>query len=174
MTLTIMGNIFTITQDIRDVAINAFDTLIIELGKTCRLYYPPQMVACNCTADPVGEKPNNYFDNGGSVGFPLGSVCPECNGSGFRSERAYSDVLMLVNEDPKTFYKEFGVNIPDGFIQTKCLIESLNTILRCDYMQKDILTSDYLNTTYKINGQPIMPGNIIQRRYVVALWEKFH
>lgn len=169
-----MAQIFTITPDIRNVAISAFDALIIELGKTCRLYYPPQMVACSCTADSIGQKPNNYFDNGSSVGFPLGSICPECNGTGFRAERAYTDVLMLVSENPKEFYKDFKIDIPDGAIQTKCLIDNLNTILRCDYMQKDILTSEYLTTTYKILSAPIMPGNIIQRRYVVTLWEKFH
>ncbi len=82
-----MAKLFTITDDIRAIGSNAIDDLIDQLGKDCRLVYPPTLVPCSdCAADPIGDKPANAWVTGGAFSPPDGTVCAMCGGSQYRAE----------------------------------------------------------------------------------------
>jgi hypothetical protein len=170
-----MANIFEITPAIREVARKAFDDLIDQLSKTCRLYYPPIMEPCsNCLPDPIGKKSANRWLDGGPAPFPLGSVCPMCGGEGYRANQLYDDVQLLVSENAKKFYFFGKIEIPDGSIETKFYIHDLPKVVKCDYMLLDLPNSQSLRKTYRLVGEPAIPGNIIQGRYVIALWQRIN
>ena len=63
-----MGKIFTLSDDIKSVVTDALDDLITELGKDCRLVYPPRFVPCgNCIYDPIAGKSSNHWKSGGPI-----------------------------------------------------------------------------------------------------------
>ena len=166
--------IFTISDEIRQVAMDAFDTLINELSKTCRLYYPPKMQECsNCVVDMIGRKSSNIYLHGGPIPFPFGGMCPMCDGAGYKAIEVYHDVNFLVNENIKSFYKDglpSNVNLPNGTIQTKGYITDMPKVKRCSHMIKHLALENYQTMNYTLYGEPLSPGNIIQGRYFVALW----
>jgi hypothetical protein len=170
-----MARIFEITSEIRTIAENAFLDLFDQLSRTCRLYYPPIMQLCNnCVIDPIGNKSSNRWLDGGPMPFDLGGICPGCGGEGYHAQETYTDIQLLINEEPKKFAYFGNVSIPDGNIECKCLVEDFPKIQKCDYMEKDTRASSYLRMKYKMVGEPIMPANIVQRRFVITLWERIN
>lgn len=162
-----------LSTSIRNGSRNAFDSLIVTFGKTSRLILPPKITYCdNCKIDPIGKKSSNIWINGGPAPFPNGSLCPMCEGKGTIAQEVYYDVTMLIQEDPTKFEKIFSVNFPDGAIQTKCFITELPKIQQCQYMIKHLDLINVLPQKYKLFGEPLCPGNIVQSRYIVALWER--
>ena len=168
-----MGNIFTLTPDIKAIISSAFDDIITELGKICRVYYTPKIILCvNCIFDSVNHRSTGLYLSGGPYPFPVGSPCPVCFGRGTITEEAYDDVNLLIQEDVKQFQKIGNLDFPNGSIQTKGLVADLPKIQRCDHMLKHVNLSDVLPQKYKLLGEPICPGNIIQSRYFICLWER--
>jgi len=171
-----MGKIFTLDADVKNIIRDAIDDLILELGKDCLLVYPPKMTLCvNCVSDPIGHKPSNRWKNGGPMRFPLGSLCPLCNGEGRRAEEVTETLRFLCEWDPKKFLKPVqGVDlrVPYGMCQTKGYLTDLPKVLRCDHMILQNNISGVLRLKYKLAGEPGDYSNIIQGRYFVATWER--
>lgn len=165
--------IFTLTPDVLKVAELSFNSLIINLGRTCRMFYNPKIIPCiNCVYDSINRKSSGVYLSGGPYPFPMGSQCPVCYGKGTITEDAYEDVTLLIQEDVKQFQKIGNLNFPNGSIQTKGFIADLPKIQRCDYMLKHVDLSSVLPQKYKLYGEPLCPGNIVQSKYFVCLWER--
>lgn len=168
-----MGNIFTITNDIREIAQGAIDDLINELGKTCQVVYPPKRVFCaNCVYDPIGQKSSNKYKSGGSMPFSFGT-CPMCNGAGYHNESATDNITLLCAWQPQNwFILPQNIRVPAGDLQTKGFITDLPKVIACIEMIVELPVEPYIRCKFRLASQPVDPGNIIQNRYFVATWER--
>lgn len=169
----LMGKIFTITPGIRQIASDAIDDLINQLGKPCRLVYPPIYTACpNCVFDPIGNKSSNRYKHGGPVPFQFGN-CPMCNGAGREATFPTEVVTLLCAWTPKQwFILPENLRMPDGDLQTKGYISDLPKIKRAVEMDMEISQEAYGHWRFKLASDPIDAGNIIQGRYCVCLWKR--
>lgn len=172
-----MGTIFTLTPALKGVITTALDDLITELGKDCRLYYPPRWNACeNCVYDPIGNKSSNYWLTGGPLPFPSGSTCPLCDGVGRRAEEVTEDITMLCAWEPRKFFhpiKHLDIRAPFSILQTKGYIDpDLPKVLRAESLVFQTGIEGILRKKYVLMGQPGDASNIIQGRYFIATWEQ--
>lgn len=170
-----MGKIFTLTDDIKQIARDAIDDLIDELGKDCTLLYPPKTVHCaNCVFDPIGKKSSGRYLTGGPVFFPVGSLCPLCNGAGTRAEQVSEVVRFLCAWTPQDFYMPVprGITVPEGRIQTKGYMTDFPKVMQCVEMIVENPLEPVLRARFKLVGEPVDRSNIIQGRYFVARWER--
>lgn len=163
---------FEISDDIRASAEEGFNDLIDQLGKVCRLYFPPIFVECtNCNFDPIGNKSSNVYKHGGPMPFHA-MDCPMCNGQGKKPSENYVDITMTANVTAKPFSMAANVRYPDGLVETRGYIASLPQVLRCDYMICATLIEPYRRYRYKLYGEPIDPFSIVPGKYFVALWQR--
>lgn len=170
-----MAKIFSLTDDIKQIAEFAIDDLIDQLGKTCRLIYPPIASPCvNCLFDPIGNKSSNTWTNGGPIPFENGSTCPMCDGSGLHFNSMTKDIKVLVANSPKDFFQKLPAHIqlPDGSIQTKGYMKDLPDVLQTRKMVFQLDIEGLIKYTYELLGEPIDQGNIVQGKYWVANWTR--
>lgn len=171
-----MGKVFTLTDSVKSIITDALDDLITELGKPCRLVYPPRWVSCqNCLPDPIGRKSSNIWKTGGPLPFSNGSICPLCDGVGRRASEASEVVQMLCAWEPKSFFYPLpGVDlrVPYGIVQTKFYLTDLPKVEQCDHMIFQIAIEGIAKRPYKLLGEPGDRSNIIQGRYATASWER--
>ncbi|MBY0525609.1 MAG: hypothetical protein K2R98_19545 [Gemmataceae bacterium] len=170
-----MGTFIVTDDDIRADFQAAGDDLINEWGKVCRLYYPPRQVQCpNCVYDPIGKKSSNHWLDGGPSFFPLGSMCPMCEGAGTHSEQATEDVKLLCVWSPKDFFVPGPRNIvvPEGRIQTKGFMTDLPKVLQCTEMVVQANLEQMLRARFRRAGEPVDPSSICQGRYFVTNWDR--
>ncbi len=172
-----MGTIFTLDAALKATITTALDDLITELGKDCRLVYPPRWNACvNCVYDPVGNKSSNHWLSGGPLPFSNGSTCPLCDGVGRRAEEITEDTKFLCAWEPRKFFypiKSLDIRAPFSIVQTKGYISpDLPKVLRAEHMVFQTGIEGVLRKKYKLMGQPGDQSNIIQGRYFVATWEQ--
>ncbi len=170
-----MAQLFTLTPDILQIGADAFDSLIHELGKTCRLFYPPRFIPCtNCVGDAIGNKSPVSNISGGPINFPFSPVCPLCSGKGTLQTEVYEDVLLLLEWNPKQFDDMFKMElrVPGGALQAKGHIEIMPKVARANYMVADISLSAYANYRFVLKAEPVSTGNIIKGRYFTSLWER--
>lgn len=169
-----MGKIFTITNDIRQIASDAIDDLINQLGKPCRLYYPPKIVNCpNCTPDTIGHKSLTIYKSGGPVPFSFGA-CPICQGSQQQRFDVQTEIVTLLCAiSPKDwFIKMPNIRVPDGMMQTKGYLRDAPKIQRCENMVVETQIEGYKRMIWQLQSDIFDVGNIIQGRYFVALWRR--
>lgn len=171
-----MGKIFTLTGNIKTVIQDALDDLITELGKNCRIVYPPRWLPCNnCVWDTVTQRATNVWKTGGPMQFPNGTACPVCGGHGQRSEEVSKVIKFLCEWEPKKFFlpiPNLQVRAPFAMVQTKGFMEYLPDVQNSDYM---IFQSDLENIQrmkFKLVSEGWDRSNIIQGRYFVATWER--
>lgn len=171
-----MGKIFTLDAATKSIITDALDDLITELGKNCRLVYPPQMVSCiNCVKDPIGNKSANRWKTGGPIPFSNGMTCPMCGGEGFKAIEHTEDVLMLCAWEPKHFYyplSNLNIRIPYSIVQTKFFLTELPKVEQCDHLVFQTNIEGVALRKFKLYGEPGDRANIIQDRYAVATWER--
>lgn len=170
-----MGTIFTLTADIKAIARTAIDDLIQELGKDCRLLFPPLMKPCvNCLPDVIGKKSSNFWVNGGPIPFPGGTLCPMCDGKGLRAEQATAPIRMLIAWKPEKWVLDRLPNIeaPGGLIQTKGYLADVPKILQARQMVIETQIEGVMRYAFELASEPIDASNIIQGRYFVALWRR--
>lgn len=170
-----MGNLFTLTPDIIQLAKNGIDDLLNQLGKKCLLQYSPKQIFCpNCTYDPVAKKSRNIWISGGPISFPNGTTCPMCEGVGYKFETATDTITMLCHTDKRKWVTKLppNVQISDGAVETKGYLSDLEKVLRAEVMIVQPDLSPYITWKYKLYGEPTNPSNIIQDRYFLAIWER--
>jgi hypothetical protein len=143
-----------------------FDAMINQWGKTCKLVYPPKYVPCsNCEF--------GTYKTGGPMPFTFG-LCPMCNSNGTKAEEVSENVILLINWRPSIWeYPILNTNIvkPNNSIETKGFMSDLPKILQCDHLV--ILNVDgYKHFKFKLNGEPVDQGSVVQARYFKALWNR--
>ncbi len=174
-----MGQLFSLDEATRATITQALDDIISEFGKQCRLVYLPRWQHCdNCVFDPIGQKSANRFRTGGPLPFPNGTTCPLCNGTGgHRSGEASEVVQLKVEWEPRKFWYPvpgLDIRVNHSVCQSKGLVDVLPKVQQCDHMVVQLPIQGTIEARFRLLGQPIMPGNIIQGRYFVATWEQFN
>lgn len=173
-----MGDLFTITPDIRNIATTAFTDLIKELGKDCRLYYNPTITECeNCYYDQSLNRSSNRYKPGGPSYFTDGMVCPVCGSKGLLEVENTEVIRMLLDKDPKyryknDFYTLNNIRIPQLDISSKGFLVDFPKIQRCRYMVAQISLEPYVTEKYILVGTPTDTSNIVQNKFFVAGWRR--
>ena len=129
-----------ITSDLKKLFNNAISSLLEDTALTvaCTLYFGVTKYedCSNCIYDPIGRKSSNRFQNGGSVPFRFGTICPICRGEGKKPVITTEDLNLAVIYDYKSFLNSrTPINIPDGSIQTICKKEIMPKLLRAKEIQ---------------------------------------
>jgi RNA polymerase subunit RPABC4/transcription elongation factor Spt4 len=169
-----MGKIFTLTDDIKQIASDAIDDLIDQLGKDCRLIYPDKVSDCpNCIFNPVTQKSSNKYQSGGPFPFQDGTICPVCHGNGRLQSEQTETIKMLCSWNPRQWIILPGnINVPNSMVQTKGYLTDLPKVLRSRKMVLQIPIEPYNKYQFELQGEPIDQGNIIQGRYFIAVWKR--
>lgn len=166
-----MGDLFTITADIRNIATTAFTDLITELGKNCRLYYDPTFTECeNCYYDTQSKRSSGVYKAGGPTSFTRGMICPVCGGTGGNFTENTEIIKMLINKTPKTFYTVDKVRVPQVDMQSKGFLTDLPKIKRAKYIVAQINLEPYIVEKYTLVGTPTDTSNIVQDKFFIAEW----
>ncbi len=181
-----MGRLFTLTDEIRQIAYDGLADLIDQLGKDCLLVYPPKWTACDCTTDPAaaaGSNPNNRWVTGGPAPPGQSGLCLACGGTGRKAEESVTEtVQMLVTWGATEAFKKgastYARNVPAdlqiaaGSCQTKGYFELIPKIVRAHQM---ILQPDKQGTVrwrFELDGEPVDVSNINPGRFCVANWKR--
>ena len=171
-----MAKIFEITSDIKKIAQDAIDDLIDQMGKNCRLIYPPKFESCSCnSATNPGSKPSTYSRHGGPVPISSMGICPLCNGTNKRQTEQSSIIKLLCTWEVKDFYEPFkniAINQPNSYLQTKFYLSDAPKIMQSIEMVMQIDIEGYIQHRFKLNSKIIDPGNIVQNRYGICLWQQ--
>lgn len=130
-------------------------------------------VACNCTVDPVGQKPAVGWVSGGRI--PFSATCQNCDGSGYRFDETTVSVKQSVYHSPKDWIRVSEAKVlenPNNYIQTRTLIENYPNILKSDHMLLPQPEGGYGNTRYKLAGAPIPHGMCGDGNELICVWER--
>jgi len=161
-----MVNFIEITSDIIDLVRGTQDDIMNQLGKTCTIFYTPKLIPCaNCV--------NGVWITGGPMPFTFG-VCPLCNSKGVIAQEVTENIIMLLNWTPRNWnypIKSIEVREPNGLLQTKGYLTDAIKLRNCQYMQITGVDG-YSHYTFKLLGEPIDPGTIVQSRYFIAEWQR--
>lgn len=173
-----MGKLFTLTQSVKTIIATALDDLITELGKDCRLVYPPRWEPCaNCVADTTARKSSNRWRNGGPMPFAAGTTCPLCDGQGKLAQENFEVIKFLCAWEPKQFFypiPNLDIRVPFSVIQVKGYLKDLPKVMRADHLVFQQGIEGLLRKRYKLSGEAGDRSNIIQGRYFVATMERFN
>lgn len=173
--------LFQLTPAIKQIASDAIDTLILQLGKPCRLIYPPAQIPCgNCIFDVIGKKSSNRWRTGGPSFFPPNTICPVCNGVGTRATENSETITMLLDFDIKNWLLpgQFGLDtelllrVPNGMCRSKGFLTDMPKVMRAT--DAILATNDeaFLRLKYQLVGEPLDTSNIVQGRYFYAYWRR--
>lgn len=169
--------LFKLTPAILGIASNAIDTLINELGKPCRLNYPPILKPCpqGCPLPAGARQATDIWRTGGSVRPGNLSTCAVCGGTGQVAESQTETITLLCNFDVKPWNnmdlpEEVSFRNPAGLCITKGFITDLPKVKRCLNAVLATNVEPYMRCTYKLHGEPIDNSNIVQGRYMSCLW----
>lgn len=178
-----MGKVFSIDNDTKQIVQDVLDDLLVEgsqggFGKRCLLVYPPRAVPCsNCLPDPVTGKKRFTYRTGGPVPFPNGMACPLCNADGMRHEEASEEIVLKLTWEPKFFtlpIKNLDLSVPNSVVETKGYLSDLPKLLRVDHLVADLPIAPFIRQKFRLHGEPGVPGNIVQARYVQAVWVRWN
>lgn len=170
-----MADLFKITPAIRNLAQGAIDSMIDQLGKTCRLVFESPQTACpNCFFDVRTRRSSGVYNNTGPQPFTR-PPCPVCHGTGMiGAAETYQDVKFLIDRNPKPWqFVDIDVTLPQGLLQTKGYIVDLPKVLQAKYLIVDPDNSKYETNRYRLWGEPMPSGNIVANRYMVCLWVRY-
>lgn len=171
-----MADLFTITQDIRDLAQGAIDSMINQLGKPCKLVYEPTKTPCtNCYLDTTTNMSSGHYNGTGPTPFTRGK-CPVCSGVGYLPDEVehFDVVTMTVIWKPK-LYKYFAPNasVPDSLIILKGYVTDLPKVLQAQYVIPDYENQIYQSSRYVKYEAPLPQGSIVKNRYFRSFWQRF-
>lgn len=161
--------------NLQDIYNKHIDLLLSSTGLTtlCQFNYGvTNLEVCpNCIYDVNLKKSSGKYKSGGPVPFPLGKICPYCNGSGsygiVKSDNGYLGVIWdykkWINPPPI-------IDNPEGYIQTICSKEYLSQIKQC----KDLVVfyhSNNSNPVFQLYGEPT-PAGLGDNKYLFCMWKK--
>lgn len=170
-----MADLFQIAP-IVPLAAQAFDSMINQLGKTCRcIYKPTQTVCTNCLVDPTTHKSINAYNGTGPIPFTVGK-CPVCSGTGFLPNQIenFTDIIASVNYKPKMDqYLPNNTPIPDGLIEIKGYLTDVAHVRQSEYIIVGQGNTGYGSERYTKFSEPVSTGNVVQFRYFTCILKRF-
>jgi hypothetical protein len=171
-----MPDLFVITDDIRNLAQGAIDSMINQLGKPCKLIYEPARTPCtNCYLDATTNLSSGQYNGTGPIPFTRGK-CPVCGGAGYLPEEVerFDVVTMTVIWQPKA-YRYFGpdVQVPDSLIILKGYVADLPKVLQAKYVIPDYQNQVYQSSRFVKWKEPHPQGSIVKNRYFRSFWQRF-
>lgn len=179
-----MADLFTITQDIKNIGEQAINALINQLGRDCKVVYESQLseVCSNCFFDSLNQRSTNKYNGTGPRPFTSGK-CPVCRGSGFLAGTSNStDTLkLLIDWQPKQWTimntatvqgvtPERGKMSQGDLVMAKGFIADMPKVIQAKYIILDYQNAKYENNRFAIWGEPVVQGNIIQTKYFNAFF----
>lgn len=173
-----MAKIFEITSQIRQIASDAIDDLIDQLGKDVKLVYPPIASPCTCATDLVGKKGASIWQTGGPAPASWSGTtgCPLCGGSGKQYTPSSNTIKLLCNIDIKTFENIGGIDVrlrqSGTIVQTKGYLSDLPKLDKCEYAIFQTTIQGIQEYRYKLISDPTDVNNIVPNRYFMALWKR--
>lgn len=169
-----MGELFNLTNDIRDKMTAGFNDLLGFLGRSCTLYYPPIQESCdNCIYDPIGNKSSNKWLHGGPMPFDFG-MCPVCGGVGTRAISQTENITMQFNFNAAQWKKMPIPNIQlvDGLVLSKGLIGDYPKVRNSIYMEAALDLNNLVNLRYQLYGEPLDVYSICRGKYFTTFWKR--
>jgi len=175
-----IGKVFTLTPDIIQLASNAFDDMLNQLGKKCQLFYPSVDIVCpNCIVNPKSGVSTGRYKSGGPIPFNFGEICPVCEGKGVVVGTASSiTTIFQLDWSIQPWMNLWAVGqsngdrlarIPGSFVTIKGYVEDIIHVARCDYAVMDI-EANYTGNKFKLITEPASTGNIPKNRYFECTW----
>ncbi len=160
----------TILQSSLDLHESIAVDFTAAFGSTLKLYFEPILIACTNGVDNIGQKSYN-FDLGGN-NVPLHEGCIFCNGSGFKQEESYVEIVARTYFTQKEF-KKLGmkIDIPEGSMITISLLNTLPNIQRCIYCVATKDNQGYGVKKYEKSGEYI-PFGVRRGNEVLQMWKK--
>lgn len=170
-----------LSNSLRSAIQDAFDYLITEFDKECRLIYTPLREQCpNCIWDSSREASSGKYKAGGPIPFTSGT-CPYCQGRGFslteQSETIHCKLIFLSLRDIANFLrdKEFLDNsllVPYGVVEVRFFHTLVPKILRATELITQVPIEPFFHQRYQRLGEPSDRFNIIQGRYFTTFWRR--
>lgn len=171
-----MGTIFTNTAGLQDYTQTYITDLINEWGKLCRLVYPPTYETCpNCQSSIPGNKSANRYLHGGPIPFPLGQVCPMCDGDCKRAKQVSEEIMALVTWNPSEYVvgPDGQVRFPaDYIVRLKTFIYHLPKIKMADHIIVDVSLEPYVSYRFRLKGEPIDRHKIAKGKFCKVYLER--
>jgi hypothetical protein len=169
-----MGRIFTLTPQIRQIAQDCLDDLIDQLGKDCRLEWPPQPSPCpNCISDPAAGVSLGIPQPGAQYPFPDGAVCPVCGGTGSVPLVHSRTIRLLLQWGPGPWSRGVAPSeykVPYGAVLAKGRLTDLPDVLQSRRLVAQLSVEPLVRYAFELDGMPIDTSNIVQNRYFSSLW----
>ena len=165
-----MAKIFEITDDIRQIAADAIDDLIDQLGKQCRLVYTA-FIPCDCVDG------GNHGLGGGPIPIDNTLGCPFCRDTpGKKAVEITEDIILLCNWDVKYFKSipEIRILLEQGetIVQTKGYLTDMHKIMRAEYIIIQVPLMGLIKYKFKRISEPCDTNNIVQERYFKCFWKR--
>lgn len=171
-----MGTLFTLTPDILGVVQTALDDLITELGKECKLVYPPRWAACdNCVRRQIGNLTSTTWKHGGPLPFQNGGVCPLCNGEGRKAVEQSEAITLLCSYEPRGFFQPVpgtDVRVANATLRTKCYLEQVPKLKKADHLIFQLPQEPFVRAKFELATEPVDTSNVVKGRYAVAFWRQ--
>lgn len=125
----------------------------------------------NCIYDPNLKKSSGKYKPNGPKPFPLGRLCPYCNGTGYEGIVKTKPGHLTVLWD----YKEWinpppQLDNPLGYIQTICHKNYLSDIRKCKDIRV-IVNNNLDNPVFQLYGEPNYAG-LGDNNYLLSIWKK--
>jgi hypothetical protein len=160
-------------EQIKQRSISGMKYLIANFGKPCIVVYPPITELCpNCIFDPVQQKSTGRYKTGGPIPFAVGD-CPVCMGDGkvVTTPPTEETLTLLCEWNPRKFIVlPPNIEVPDGAVQTKGLIEDLPKILKARRIVIQVPNETSRRYVFDMIHEPIDPFGLMQGNFFLVTW----
>jgi hypothetical protein len=172
----VIGNVFTLTPDLKQFMADAMDDGIANFGKTCLLVYPQRATQCpNCVWDSLAKKSKNIYKPGGPIPFTTG-LCPVCGGNGLINEVSKTvPIKMIVEWNPKSFLYLIPTNtiqMPYGSCETLGYMSDIPSILQSRVMYVELPIVPIIRGRFELASEPTDPHSIAQGLFFRTAWKR--
>ena len=150
-----------------------FNEAIKLFERTATLVYPEKRDRCdNCISNTMGGRSSNFYKTGGPIPFERGSVCPLCNGQGFKLIDAHESVQLRIYHRKRDWIDVgIQVDVPNNTVQTITYLKHLPQINKAKevLINKNIQGHEVLR--YRKTGESITNG-LQHNRYIITFWKR--
>jgi hypothetical protein len=144
-----------------DIYEGEIDSLINNMGKTVRIYFPATVTGVN----------EGFYDpvRGGDARRPDYSTTAQ-NPNPTRTHDT-RDILALLSVDPAEF-ETFGINVknPRGILRLKTYLSDVPDLVRAEFVVPNPSLTAIVNHKYKL-VRPPTPRGLKRNRYALSYWE---
>jgi hypothetical protein len=174
-------NIFSniISPEFKSIYKSAIDELLSKNGLATQVKITylrnvqPSDDCNNCIVDPIYKRSTGKYNNTGPEPFSDGSVCPVCNGDGYKIPNADDTCYMGVLTSEKSWI-DIGLDntkLPEGSIQTVCTADLAQKIKNSYSLT--IVDNNGINNnlSYERNGDITYLG-LGSHDYAITMWKR--